>query len=370
MNNKTIVLAALLAACAPAWADEPAESPADGKIEKNVTIQQYRTAGGDHTSMTINGVPAPMPPGAMHFESMQFDNMGSLMHGKQVKNAPYSAEVISERVQNLADGNQIVNKTSAMYYRDSAGRTRQEMRDNKGDVRHIMIFDPSDNVTYSLNPKDKKAIKIPLRIDVQTARLAGEKAREKVQARLEQLKKDGKVTVTETNDGNGNVIIKRIERNDGDGSQARVMENVHVRVAQAGTPGQHMELARVAPLVANAFNDGKWSSKAAPKALGTKEFDGVKAEGKLRSYEIPAGEVGNKNPITVSSESWFSPELQITVYSKQSDPRSGDRIYRVANLKRDEPAASLFAVPSDYTVRETPATMRTMVEKIEKTEKK
>jgi hypothetical protein len=79
---------------------------------------------------------------------------------------------------------------------------------------------------------------------------------------------------------------------------------------------------------------------------------GVKAQGKLRSYEIPAGEIGNAKPIVVSDESWWSPELQITLYSKHSDPRSGDNIYRVDNLRRDEPSAALFTVPSDYTVKD------------------
>ena len=92
--------------------------------------------------------------------------------------------------------------------------------------------------------------------------------------------------------------------------------------------------------------------KATTKDLGTRDFNGVKAEGKLRSYEIPAGEIGNRNPIVVSDETWYSPELQITVYTKHSDPRSGDTVFRLENLKRDEPAASLFAVPSDYTVKE------------------
>lgn len=86
--------------------------------------------------------------------------------------------------------------------------------------------------------------------------------------------------------------------------------------------------------------------------MGSKEFDGIKAEGKLVSYEIPAGEIGNTNPIIVSDESWTSPELQITVYSKHSDPRTGDRIYRLNNLKRDEVAATLFSIPSDYKVRD------------------
>jgi hypothetical protein len=362
MNNKNILLAALFAACTPTWADEPASAEADAKVEKNVTM--VRTSDGDRTFVSVNGAPmAAMEAGpmghTMHFDSLNMINMPPMARGKLVKNAPYSAEVISERVQNLPDGNQIVNKTSTMNYRDSAGRTRQEVRDAKGELKRITIVDTAENTTYLLSPKDKKATKIVMKVN-EAARLAGEKARE----RIEQLKKEGKIPAGEH--GDGNVIVKRIERTDGSGTPHRTMEDVQVRVAQSVSTGLNVELARVAPLVATAFNDVKWAQKPATKDMGTKDFDGVKAEGKMRSYEIPAGEVGNKNAITVSNESWFSPDLQITVYSKQSDPRSGDRIYRLAGLKRDEPAAALFTVPSDYAVKEMNTHTRTMVERVEK----
>ncbi len=371
MNNKNILLAALFAACTPTWADEPAEALADAKAEKHVTVQQYRSGDSGKTFVSVNGAPLqPEIGNAMHmshFDGMHFNSPLLHARAKLVKNAPYSAEIISERVQNLADGNQIVNKSSTVHYRDSAGRTRQEVRDSKGQVNRIVIVDPVENMSYVLNPKDKKATKIAMKMERETARLSAEKARE----RVEQLKKEGKIPAGEH--GDGHVIVKRIERGDGDGSHARTMENIQVRVAQSVSAGLNVELQRVAPLVANAFNDAKWSHKPATKDMGSKDFDGVKADGKMRSYDIPAGEVGNKNPITVSNESWFSPDLQITVYSKQSDPRTGDRIYRLANLKRDEPAAALFTVPSDYTVKAVDHQLRMMankVEKIEKVEKK
>jgi hypothetical protein len=51
----------------------------------------------------------------------------------------------------------------------------------------------------------------------------------------------------------------------------------------------------------------------------------------------------------VTTETWYSPELQVTVYSRTSDPRYGETIYRLANIKRGEPAAELFKVPDDYS---------------------
>jgi hypothetical protein len=91
--------------------------------------------------------------------------------------------------------------------------------------------------------------------------------------------------------------------------------------------------------------------KGVTASLGTKDFDGVKAEGKQTTWTIAAGEIGNRNPINVTSESWYSPELKLTVYSRYSDPRTGESIYRLAAIKRGEPSADLFRVPPDYQVR-------------------
>jgi len=181
-------------------------------------------------------------------------------------------------------------------------------------------------------------------------RPALEAAAEAARARIEQLRKDGKLPAVE-HDANGDVVIKRVERTDRE-SRTQVREDVRVRVA-ANVNG-----IGVNPEIAGAFGDMKWAGKATTKDLGTRDFDGIKAEGKLRSYEIPAGEVGNKNPIMVSDETWYAPDLQVTVYAKHSDPRSGENVYRLANIKREEPATALFTVPADYTVKDVMANVK------------
>jgi len=79
--------------------------------------------------------------------------------------------------------------------------------------------------------------------------------------------------------------------------------------------------------------------------LGVRDFDGVKAEGKSTVWTIPAGEIGNRNPINITSETWYSPELQVTVMSRYNDPRTGESVYRLANIQRSEPPADLFKAP-------------------------
>jgi len=99
------------------------------------------------------------------------------------------------------------------------------------------------------------------------------------------------------------------------------------------------------------FESTSTLGKGETKALAAKEFEGVKAEGKATTWTIPAGQIGNQKPIQVSSESWYSPDLQVTVYSRYSDPRTGESTYRLAGLKRAEPGGDLFKVPEDYKMR-------------------
>lgn len=85
--------------------------------------------------------------------------------------------------------------------------------------------------------------------------------------------------------------------------------------------------------------------------LGVRDFDGVKAEGKSTVWTIPAGEIGNRNPINITSETWYSPELQVTVMSRYNDPRTGESVYRLANIQRAEPSPDLFKAPEKSVKR-------------------
>src|SRR5437868_271942 len=69
-------------------------------------------------------IPGPGPGVAAH--TFEFVASEFSFDGKVVKNAPYSAEAVTEMTQRLADGNRISNKTTATTYRDSEGRTRRE----------------------------------------------------------------------------------------------------------------------------------------------------------------------------------------------------------------------------------------------------
>ncbi len=88
------------------------------------------------------------------------------------------------------------------------------------------------------------------------------------------------------------------------------------------------------------------------ESLGTRVIEGVRTEGTRTTVTIPASEVGSEKPIVIVSERWYSPELQIYILTKRSDPRFGETVHRLTNLSRQEPSRELFEVPRGYAVRE------------------
>ena len=69
---------------------------------------------------------------------------------------------------------------------------------------------------------------------------------------------------------------------------------------------------------------------------------------------IPAGQIGNERAIEIVSETWYSPELHTMVLRKHSDPRVGETVFRLTDIKRNEPDASLFQPPPGAKVSVEP----------------
>src|ERR1700720_3385898 len=88
--------------------------------------------------------------------------------GAVVKNAPYSAEALTETTQTLADGNRISRKTNATLYRDSEGRTRREeslgaigpWASSGETAQTVFINDPVAKTNLVLDTRTKTARKM------------------------------------------------------------------------------------------------------------------------------------------------------------------------------------------------------------------
>lgn len=253
------------------------------------------TAGAqEHAGVIVQaqGQPAPLPPPMIDFKVGMLAAEPFEM-GDPVEDAPYSAEIVNEVTQELADGNRIERRTTGMVARDGRGRVRRERQlaaigpvVPEGEARIVTISDPVARVHYSLDHGRKVAMS------------SSPPGRE--------------------------------------------------RVPVDGPAGPMIFNKRVSPEVGLDVRGDPEPPDVQTEQLGTKEYEGVRAEGTRTLATLPAGAIGNVRPIEIVSERWYSPELRVLVYSRRTDPRFGETIYRLTNITRAEPDASLFQVPADY----------------------
>ena len=314
------ILAALLFFSTATAQEVPKSKP---EVETNVLIE------GAPPMMFELPVPAPGEAGALFGGTFGWIASEMSFGGKLVKDAPYSAEAVTETIQTLSDGNRIQHKNSASVYRDSDGRTRRDQTLSAigpwaaaGDPpQTIFINDPVAGVNFVLNPKDKTAKKLPQPSFVS-------------QGKGEQRPPAG--------------ATRRVEIDE----PAVYSPAAEARLAEpAGSDRMVGAFSRLGVAI-----EGVHLKENGPKpeteSLGKRVIEGVEAEGTRTTITIPAGQIGNELPINIVSERWFSPELQVVVLSRQNDPRMGETVYRLTAISRSEQPASLFEVPADYTIKE------------------
>ena len=86
------------------------------------------------------------------------------------------------------------------------------------------------------------------------------------------------------------------------------------------------------------------------ESLGTKYIDEYSVIGTLETMTMAAGTVGNDQPIAMSREFWYSPDLKTTLAVTRKDPRDGTQAVTLTILSRNEPDASIFTVPAEYGI--------------------
>jgi hypothetical protein len=132
-------------------------------------------------------------------------------------------------------------------------------------------------------------------------------------------------------------------------SQVEERRRIEEGARGRGASGEPLEPARGVAVM----RGGMAVRMGEPGPLEKKTIEGIPVEGRKRTTTIPAGQIGNELPITITSEEWSSPDLKILVLTRYSDPRMGDSSYRLINIVRAEPDPSLFQVPPGYTIKET-----------------
>jgi hypothetical protein len=242
-----------------------------------------------------------------------------------IKGAPYSGEQITENTQILGDGTRIHNENAVKVYRDSEGRVRRETPDM------ISIFDPVAGVGYTLNPNTFTGSKMQVSVSVKGGPNSFSYSASASSA-------DGKMVQVYT--GTKTATITGSGAGAGAGSGGGV-------AAGMGAGGDFF-YSTAGPNIAfsKALKMGKGES------LGSQSMEGVNVQGERRTHTIEAGEIGNDRPIQTIDEHWYSPDLQLDVMTKHSDPRTGEQSTRLVDIRRGDPDASLFQVPASYTINE------------------
>jgi hypothetical protein len=280
---------------------------------------------GETHAVLVAGAPAVSMGFAPQASTFQFIAAEPAMLGKTVTGAPYSGEGFTETVQILADGTRITHKHSKKVWRDAQGRTREESTlpmlgpwTVEGDApKLVAIFDPVAKVAYTLNDKDKTAIR--------------------------RKTPDLGMMMPPGADGVAGVRVMQTK------------ERPEMTVRDGGVAGPKGDVMIAAPAEGVTFTRAihAFGGPGKEEAIGTQIMEGVKVEGKRHTNTIKAGEIGNDRDLVSVTERWTSPELQVLVRMTSKDPQMGETTYRLTNLSRTEPAASLFQVPADYAVTDS-----------------
>jgi hypothetical protein len=230
----------------------------------------------------------PGPEAGMIGERIELLGFEGLHGEKVVTGAPFSAVAVSESTQTLADGNHIARKTQTNLFRDSQGRFRKEV--TLPAIGPLATSGQAKSFVFINDPV--AGTNFILHADTKTA---------------EQMRRPF------------------------GGMKGPLKDALKGKMESR----QQQEIA---------------NGSLKKEDLGTQTIAGVSAQGTRITHTIPAGQIGNDKAITIVSEHWYSNDLQMVVMSKRSDPRFGDTTYTLTNIQRQEPTASLFAVPADYTV--------------------
>ena len=302
--------------------------------QTNIVMKQQRVGPQDGP---------PPPPGDFVFVASEVG-----FSGKVVKGAPYSAQAVSETIQTLSDGNRIVNKTTSSLYRDSEGRTRRELTikllgpigDGGEPLQTVFINDPVAGVSYSLDSKTRTAIKtMPFKL---MEKLPAGEAGHRFEFRVADPAAGPGTAVAGVAAGTAAAgVVVKAPPVGGPEPGVKADPEFTFKIQTESAAGATYMFRRKGP-----------NENEVKENLGKQVIEGVEAEGTRSTITIPAGEIGNERAIEIVSERWYSPELQMDVMTRHSDPRTGETVYKLTNISRLEPAKSLFEVPADYTVKE------------------
>jgi hypothetical protein len=255
-------------------------------------------------SVSLDAQQSATAPRVYDFQLGPDNRMTMAIETKIVKGMPYSAEVVSESVQTLSDGNRIVHRTTSRVYRDSQGRVRRE-EDRASGGPIITITDPVANTSITLDAATKTA-RETRGLPFTSGYWLGF-------------------------DGGRSLFSRTLNFFDYSYGAGAALKGMSDRSTFGRTRRPE-------------------GSDYSEEHLPAKNIEGVQATGFRKTTTIPKGAIGNEQPIKIVSEEWTSNDLQVLVLTDFNDPRTGRSTYKLLNISRTEPDAALFKAPADYKV--------------------
>jgi hypothetical protein len=208
---------------------------------------------------------------SFHVGTAEIVNVEPMENVPAIAGAPFTADATTEFTQLLSDGNRIERQFTTSLARDGRGRTRSEQDvamlgplvvleqgvnwktrpaanawQSEKAPRFTVITDPVEGVTYTLDERSKEARRNPSKL-ITAQHFEVKKLNDKTAQYFDVKKLNDKLTAVR----GGGVDDVRVE------------------------------------------------------SLGTRQIEGISAEGTRVTSTIPAGQIGNLNPIQLVTEQWF-----------------------------------------------------------------
>jgi hypothetical protein len=379
MMSKTLMSLSLMALAASAGALEadvtmPRDIARD--VSRDVTREVDREIHRE-VSRVMAELPRQLALGdqALGFASRELEGE------RVVKGAPYCATAVHESIQPLGDGNRIVRKQQSQLCRDGEGRTRREVQ-REGGPKVVYLNDPVATESWVVYPDQKRVQR--LRGNTAWMQAGHDEAMSAWQASMQDWGERMREQAGRWKEWAGTVAerakaadVERIRSRSIIGGEPGIVierELVAAPAAAASGASAAMPVERRRELrVIHASEMPRPPAMLAPPvppvpptplmlqlplqprsggvttALPPKEIAGVKVNGERTTWTLEAGKIGNEKPIVSTREVWRSPELMLTVQSRDADPRSGEQNYRLENIRRGEPDPALMKPPADFS---------------------
>jgi hypothetical protein len=251
-----------------------------------------------------------------------------------VKNAPFSADVISEYDRALDNGGHIRRESRGRIYRDSQGRTRTESQasppqsSSESAEQNIIITDPLQQVVIYLNPRNKTATVLHFGEQSPTPVTTAKRSKQK-----SKIKIGGQPGI---GDGPTDTLgVPPVPS-----GQASAASNHSIPTPDSGG-------SRTDETILSSNTAG-----ATIVPLGTRIVAGMTATGTRTTRTMTPGTMGNDRPIVFISDTWTSAELKVAVLTATDDGQEGHSTMKLENIVRSEPSAALFQIPPGYTVKQ------------------